>query len=439
MGQLRLGARIFLLVVVAAGGALLVLQWWLGNWPAENSAFAILLVLGLTRVATDIWGVRLHFRGVHYTLTTAIDFVSLLLAGPAAASWAGCFASAAADVWARRAWYKTVFNSAAVVIAISAAGVVYGTLNDGSLVPLSSLRNTVAIVGGGLAYLAADVLIVCSIVALVEGHRLWDVWRASAKGFRFQMITLVPMATLIAVVYYQNPFALVLLLFPILLVHYSFQAYEQLREDAQRTMETLAQAVDRRDHYTYRHSERVADFSARIARQMGLDLTDTETLVAAARVHDLGKIGIDSAVLLKPGKLDPKEWAVMQEHPRIGADIIAKLPIYERVRDLVACHQERYDGKGYPHGYAGEQIPLGARIIAAADAYEAMTSDRPYRKALDKQVAMAELRKGRGTQFDPQVIDAFLAVLEAEEAPAGQPETPPLPVLGHTRRSQAAG
>ncbi len=439
MGQLRRSARGFLLGVVAAGAILLVLHLWLGAWPADADILLILAVLTLSRLAADVWGVRLHFRGVNYTLTTAIDFATMLLAGPAAASLAGAASSMLADFWARRAWYKAIFNSAAVVISVSTAGLIYSLLNDGAISPLSSLRNTVAIVVAGLAFIAANLVVVCTIIALVEGHRPWDVWRASAKGFRFQMITLVPMATLIAVVYYQNPLALVLLLFPILLVHYSFQAYEQLREDAQRTMETLAQAVDRRDHYTYRHSERVADFSARIARQLGLDLTDTEILVAAARVHDLGKIGIDSAVLLKPGKLDPREWAVMQEHPRIGADIIAKLPIYERVRDLVACHQERFDGKGYPHGYAGEQIPLGARIIAAADAYEAMTADRPYRKALEKQVAMAELRKGRGTQFDPQVIDAFLAVLESEDVPASQPAAPPLPALGQTTSSQAAG
>ncbi len=418
MGDLRGSARTFILIVTVVAGGLLTLQWRWDGWPVQTYELLTLALLALASILADIWGIRLHLRGVAYTVSTAVNFALVLLFGPLVAAPVGAIASATADLWARRVWYKTVFNSAVAVIVVSVAGFVYVALNDGSTVPLATPANSLAVVVSGFVYVGIEGLLICTVVGLVQGYGPWGVYQASLRSFHLQMITLIPIGMLIAVVYHQNPVALLLLLFPIALTNSSYQAYERLRMDAQRTMETLAEAVDRRDHYTYRHSERVAQFCDEIARRLKLDLETADTLVAAARVHDLGKIGIDSSVLLKPGKLDAREWEIMKEHPRIGADIIASLPMYEHVRELVACHQERYDGKGYPGGLAGEKIPLGARIIAVADAYEAMTSDRPYRKALSQQVAIAELCKGRGTQFDPRVVDAFLVALEAEEAAA---------------------
>jgi len=427
MGQIRGTARAFVVLVVAAGGILLALQWGVAGWPQGENVLLILVCFALASTTADIWGFRLHYkRLMTMTLSTAVNFAAMMLFGPAASATLGAVASALADSWARRAWYKLVFNCASTVISVSAASAAYNLLNDGSVVPLASPRNALAIVGAGLVYLGVNTGIISTIVGLCEGYNPWQMWRASYQGVYFQLLTLVPLGTLIVIVYYQSVWGLLLLLFPIVLTHASYESYRQLQTQSQRTMETLADAVDRRDAYTYRHSERVAAFSERIAHRLNLDLTDTETVAAAARVHDLGKIGIPSSVLLKPGALNSDEWRQMREHPRIGAEILAQLPMYERVRVLVAYHQERYDGKGYPYGLSGDRLPLGARIIAVADAYEAMTSDRPYRKALSPQVALAELRRGRGTQFDPQVVDAFLAVLEErpeERAALAKPAT----------------
>lgn len=415
MGQLRGSARVFILLVVAAGVALAVAQAQLGPWPTDRTAQLVVVFLVLVGTLADIWGIHLHYK-LMVTLSTASNFAATVLFGPAVSGVVGAIGSILSDVWARRAWYKVLFNSADTVLSVNAAGLTYLLLNDGSPLPLASLQNAAAIVISGVVYLLVNSAITCTVVGLAEGNNPWAVWRANFKGVYFQLITLFPLGTLIVIVYHQTPWGLALLAFPILLAHYSFESYRRLQTQSQRTMETLAQAVDRRDTYTYRHSERVALISERIARRLNFDISDTETVVAAARVHDLGKIGIESSILLKPGKLDPDEWRKMEEHPRIGADIIAQLPVYEQVRDLVAYHQERYDGKGYPYGLRGEELPMGARIIAVADAFEAMTSDRPYRKALSTEIALAELRKGRGTQFDPDIVDAFLAVMEEEAA-----------------------
>jgi HD-GYP domain-containing protein (c-di-GMP phosphodiesterase class II) len=134
----------------------------------------------------------------------------------------------------------------------------------------------------------------------------------------------------------------------------------------------------------------------------------------AALLHDIGKIGIDEAILLKPGKLTPEEYEQMKKHPIIGHQILSPVKYLGPVAQMVLYHQEWYDGRGYPEGLKGEEIPLGSRIVAVLDAWDAMTSDRPYRKALGREIALGELKKGRGTQFDPKVVDTFLNLESAE-------------------------
>jgi diguanylate cyclase (GGDEF)-like protein/putative nucleotidyltransferase with HDIG domain len=172
----------------------------------------------------------------------------------------------------------------------------------------------------------------------------------------------------------------------------------------------LAETLDMRDVGTARHSQTVGRYAEEIARTLGLPETHVERIRAAGVLHDIGKLGVADAVLKKPGKLTDEEWAEMRRHPELGARILD----HANLRDIsawVLAHHERIDGRGYPHGLAGDVIPLEARILAVADSYEAMTADRAYRAALGHDAAQQELRDGSGTQFDPEVVEAFLAVL----------------------------
>ena len=164
--------------------------------------------------------------------------------------------------------------------------------------------------------------------------------------------------------------------------------------------------------YTFEHSRRVAELARATARRLNMGADDVEQITMAARVHDVGKIGIKSSVLMKPAALTDGEWQEMRSHPEVGARLIAQFPQFTRGRDIVLHHHERYDGKGYPRGLAREQIPYGARVLAVADAWDAMTSHRAYRRALDIDRARAEMVRGTGTQFDPSVLSTFLAVLD---------------------------
>jgi HD-GYP domain-containing protein (c-di-GMP phosphodiesterase class II) len=172
----------------------------------------------------------------------------------------------------------------------------------------------------------------------------------------------------------------------------------------------LAAAVDTRDPSTYAHSETVARYAVTIAARMGLDGDALEQLRIAGLLHDVGKIGVPDSVLLKPGSLDPAEWAEMRRHPQIGADLLVH-PDLADVRRWILCHHERPDGFGYPRGLQQGQIPLEALILGVADAYEAMTADRPYRQAMTAERAQAELVAQRGGQFDAAVVDGFLVCL----------------------------
>ncbi len=172
----------------------------------------------------------------------------------------------------------------------------------------------------------------------------------------------------------------------------------------------LAETLDLRDVATARHSETVGRYAEQIAVELGLPPDHVERLRVAGVLHDIGKLGVSDAVLLKPGGLDASEWEQIERHPEIGARILEHANLRD-VASWVLAHHERIDGTGYPGGLAGDAIPLGGRVLAVADAYEAMTADRPYRRALPHDLARAELRRAAGTQFDPQVVDAFLRAL----------------------------
>jgi len=191
------------------------------------------------------------------------------------------------------------------------------------------------------------------------------------------------------------------------------QRTRQLRDTYENTLQALVTALDFRDNETQGHSYRVVEYAMRVAEVLSLDETQLTWVRWGAILHDVGKIGIPDSILLKPGKLTDEEWAVMKQHPEMGYRMLQHIEFLEPALDVVLCHQERWDGTGYPRALAGEAIPVGARIFAVVDTFDAMTSDRPYRAALSIEAAREEIRKFSGTQFDPAIAAAFLSI-EAE-------------------------
>jgi response regulator RpfG family c-di-GMP phosphodiesterase len=187
-------------------------------------------------------------------------------------------------------------------------------------------------------------------------------------------------------------------------------AYRQLQDTYRTTLETLGAALDSRDVGTESHSRRVHGYAIATAREHGLPERDLIDLGHGVLLHDIGKIGIPDAILLKPGKLTTEEWSIMRRHPEIGKRLIENIPFLKGAVPIVYCHHERWDGTGYPQGLRGDEIPLGARIFAVVDAFDAMTFDRPYSKAISFQAAKTEIRRCAGTHFDPAVVESFFRV-----------------------------
>lgn len=187
---------------------------------------------------------------------------------------------------------------------------------------------------------------------------------------------------------------------------------EKIRASFLNAITSLAYALEAKDKYTSGHSVRVAEMSVAISREMALPEEDTEKIRLAGQLHDIGKIGIKETVLNKPGRLTDDEFAHIERHPGVGERILA--PVVDDVEILatVRHHHERYEGTGYPDGLAKEEIPLGARILAVSDAFDAMTSERPYRKAMSDEIAAFEIKRNINSQFDPEVVDAFLRAMD---------------------------
>ena len=190
--------------------------------------------------------------------------------------------------------------------------------------------------------------------------------------------------------------------------------YQKIQDSYFEIVKALAQAIEAKDPYTHGHSERVMKYSLAIALRLGLSKGEKDSLRYAAILHDIGKIGIRGIILNNPDGLTGKEYDEIKKHTLIGENIIQPIELLQSIRPLIRHHHEWYNGKGYPDGLSGEDIPLGARILAVVDAYDAMKSDRPYRKALTEETAIQELKRGNGTQFDPKIVEVFLEILKTK-------------------------
>ena len=198
-----------------------------------------------------------------------------------------------------------------------------------------------------------------------------------------------------------------------------------LSEEDVEAIEALSTTVDARDQCTHGHSDSVARYAVQIGTSMGLPQQEMENLRVAALLHDIGKLGMPEKILLKNGPLELAEWQYVENHPKIGSQILEKVQQLRSIVPTVRHHHERYDGHGYPYGLSGKDIPLLARIIAVADSFDAMISDRHYRKALSPEQALEEMRRCAGTQFDPEIVEVFAKMVEEElkqEKPAAEQE-----------------
>ncbi len=396
-------------------------QLWAPTITWQLLVAAAIIIAGIA--VSDLSAIDLPVSRLRITVSvsSALCFAAALTFGPLPGTIIAVAGSLVEDVIDRRELIKLVVNSVNCALSTFLAGWVYVSFADVSLTPITTLQNfTAALLAAGGFSLAQSVFL-SVILSQAGGTSPWHLWKAAARGLLVEFLALPALGTLYPVLARENPLALVLMIIPLLGPYFAFRNYRQLHHETRATFELLADLLDRRDPYTSEHSQRVAHLVEMTLKQFpDLPYEEFEAILSAARIHDLGKIATTDFVLSKPGRLTDEEFAVIKRHPVEGSEILRRLTPYRQIVRIVRHHHERWDGRGYPDGLSGEQIPFGSRVIAVADTYDAMTSDRAYRRAMTHEQAMAEIRRCAGTQFDPAVVAAFERAMAAE-VPARQP------------------
>lgn len=310
----------------------------------------------------------------------------------------------------------TIGNIINYTITLFISGMLYDLLLAQYPILGENTFNIIPILVFTSTFFLLNSIILTFFITLLNAVKFIPTWKQGVLWALPNFIAIAPIGFFIHRLYMlpSGYFYILLLLGPLLLARYSFKLYLDSQSQYYKTVKTLTVAIEAKDEYTEGHSRRVEYYAEKIATRMKLSSKKIESIKVAALLHDIGKIGIDDSILRKPEKLDDDEWVKIQQHPSIGAKILEDVPFPDKIKDYIEHHHEKYNGTGYPDKLRAGDIPIEACILTAADAYDAMTSDRPYRSAMSRATAMENLRKDRGTHFHPVVADVLLQILEEE-------------------------
>jgi putative nucleotidyltransferase with HDIG domain len=384
--------------------------WW--AWTLQTRPVDYLFPLMLVAWVISEWLTVAIPGGGSISLSYPLAVATTLAIGPGYAS-AIAFVSNAPDLFARprSSWDRLLFNSSQVVLSVAIPGIAFTLLHGttpgaGSrltILPLIVVATLGIAVNFGLSAMALNIL---SGETAGETARL--VWARFFSWMSPSQLVLGFVGVAIAVIIRAigGP-GLALFVVPLIVARQTYQQSVRLREAYADTVSSMVAALEAKDLYTKGHSLRVADYAVRIARSMSLADDRVRRIEYAALLHDLGKVGVSRRVLGKEARLSSDEYDEIKRHPDIGAHILSDVPYLADLVPVIAAHHERLDGSGYGHGLSGDAIPFEARILSVADAYDAMTSVRPYRGAMSHAAAMDQLVRGAGTQFDAEIVEAF--------------------------------
>ncbi len=374
-------------------------------------------------------------RGTHQAVAVAPIMASMFLGGPAVGGWVAAIGTTEMrEIRGRIPWYGSLANHAGLVIP----AVLAGTLREGLLLMWGgAVAEFVTAMIAAAVFMSSNLLLASLLLGLRTGQPVLGVLVGDARGISSAVIALAPLAWLMTLVYAVHWWATALFAVPLYSTRLAYERFVEMRDMFTQTIGALAEAVDKRDPYTSKHSVRVKEIAVDIGRVMRVGDAELEALEWGGLLHDVGKIGVPDRVLLKAERLNKEERTLMNSHPVLGAQIIAPVTKLAPELPIIRHHHEWYNGSGYPDRLIGDEIPALARVLHVADAFEAMTAQRPYRMTpLTVEQALGELRKFAGVQFDPVVVDAFVKThwVEGVDDPGRTFQPKPIPLIG-----QAAG
>jgi diguanylate cyclase (GGDEF)-like protein/putative nucleotidyltransferase with HDIG domain len=439
MRALPMAARVYVGVSILVGAALLLLWGPRSSFP-DPLLFSLLLGLSVLTSAFKV-SLPLARSGSSMSVSYAVDFAALILLGPhetmlisVTSAWTQC----TFRMKQRNELYRTLFSMACLAITVQASGTAFIWLGG---VPGILGHNVGEIarplLGAATAYFACNTLLIAIAIALSTQQSVITIWNQNFVWSAPSYFVGAGVALAIEWAYLTAGIWLVLLLAaPLYLTYRSYKVYLTRIDDERRhvqemadlhlaTIEALALAIDAKDQTAQSHIRRVQVYAAGLARASGMQDSEIQGVKTAALLHDIGKLAVPEHILSKPGPLTQEEFQKIRIHPQVGAEIISAVPFPYPVAPLILSHHERWDGKGYPQGLKGEEIPQGARILSVVDYYDALVSDRPYHEAMTHEAAITLLKEESGKALDPTVVDMFIRMLPDLSAEADRQESAP--------------
>jgi putative nucleotidyltransferase with HDIG domain len=411
-------ARFFILLVFVLGIGAAIL-----SAPAvirEPTSALIVLIVALVIAALDYYPVSLYSsqkNNVEVTISIAVKMAAILLFPPPVVILSVFLGTLFAELLLKRIWYRLIFNVGMMTVECAAVVLLYNALYDPNTPLLGSAQNIFALVVLGLSDFAINSILVSLVISLATHAAIGYVWVQNYKQLILHELSMLPLGIVIYILWEYTPWSVILIALPLFIMRHSYQLVADLSRQTRQALYALARVLDERDPHTSRHSELVAEHAGLIARTLGLGPEQVDIIEKAAVLHDIGKVGMRNDILFKAGPLTVEERESAKHHAVIGGDLLKMFPLFENGADYVRHHHERWNGSGYPDGLRGEEIPLGARILAVADAYQAMIEERPYRKPLSQEEAFANLQQDAGVLFDPQIVAAFFKAKGVEFNP----------------------
>ncbi|MFB3852776.1 MAG: diguanylate cyclase [Vicinamibacterales bacterium] len=425
-------ARTYVILVIAAGALSLLLAFSRSGFE-RPATLAVLAALALAASA-----IKLDLPLTHGTsslsISYAVDFAALLILGAPEATivaTAGAWSQCTSRIGTRNALHRTLFSMAALAVTLQVAGAVFDLARGVSgAEPLYERLRPLAF--SALAYYLLNTALVAGAIGLSTGQNPVRIWRSD---FMWSAPSYFVGAGAAAVVAAADRFGyswwLLLVAVPCYLTYHSYRQFiERIGEERRQArrasdvqmaiIEALAAAIEAKDGTSYTQISRMQKFAAALARAAGLPAHELPGLQTATLLHDIGNLAVPEHILAKAGPLTEEEWEKVRIHPRVGAEILARVPFPYPVAPLILRHHEHWDGSGYPGGLKGEEIPLGARIMAVVDSYFSLSMNRPHRPALDEAAVLANMRRACGRILDPRLVEIFLSILPGLERDAAE-------------------
>lgn len=412
MGSLPMKFKVlFILVTVSA---LVVLVWNVLKINWTQNLLLQVLIFGIIGIASESLPVALP-KGGKVTVSYPIFLAELILfpLGVTLTVIPISYLAILGKFASKTPSFKRVFNASQCILSIAVAYKLL-SLSKSSVIQINA-KFLILYVIAAIIFMLLNVTIVSVALGAMQNKPSGLIWVSNFRWSVPNSLALIPLGFLLALLYKNwGALGLCMLFIPLLACRHAFQLYVDMRENYLSTVEALVQALEAKDPYTSGHSARVGKLVVAVAEEIKMSDEKTEFLKYAAVLHDVGKIGVTEAILNKEGKLLETEWEAIRNHPVMGHTIIKGIKFLYDIGNVVRHHHERYDGKGYPDGIIGEDIPFESRIIAVADTYDAITTDRSYRKGKSHDEAIEEIKRVAGSQLDPEIVKVFCKIITKE-------------------------